>query len=475
MKRLLSYLLTVLICSACEHNIGVQQGPEGQIVFDSCFSTMKSSFTEDFQSIWETSDMIGIYGYKDGRKMGVNALYQTDVNKQDPVYARFLPVDNTLQWVGGGTYKFYAYSPYNTNASDITKIPFEIPAFQVQKTSADPSGFADYDIKISKVSTERSGTSFGGTIVPTFTFSHLFTIVQLDLKAAGDMIGRKVVKASLTSDSAPLAGEGTFNLYDDKLPVSIKDRSSSTVILEMENYPELSESATSLYYIVLPSGNKVDLSINLILDNAQVVTLDYDDVRLEKNSHITLNALISSEFHPNPVVELPVTVSFESNGRGMSEGAVLGNTVAFFNGMSILREDAPIRYIANDQQPSFASSNWSLNQSYVVSIPFAQEFSGTLEMDFTFVSRGLALWVAEWSSDKIAWNRSSSFSFYNSTELYPCKATFNIPQTETIPSGGNLYLRLRPADMTPCTEGSVPYVNKDTDPRLVYSMTITGR
>ena len=219
----------------------------------------------------------------------------------------------------------------------------------------------------------------------------------------------------------------------------------------------------------------MDLSVNLILDNAQVVTLDYDDVRLEKNSHITLNALISSEFHPNPVVELPVTVSFESNGRGMSEGAVLGNTVAFFNGMSILREDAPIRYIANDQQPSFASSNWSLNQSYVVSIPFAQEFSGTLEMDFTFVSRGLALWVAEWSSDKIAWNRSSSFSFYNSTELYPCKATFNIPQTETIPSGGNLYLRLRPADMTPCTEGSVPYVNEDTDPRLVYSMTITGR
>lgn len=86
--------------------------------------------------------------------------------------------------------------------------------------------------------------------------------------------------------------------------------------------------------------------------------------------------------------------------------------------------------------------------------------------------RGLANWQVDWSSDSESWYRTSTFTLDNSSLAKECPVILDIPQNLAIPQGGNLYIRIKPKDLTPCQEGDVPYFDETSDPRIIGDISI---
>lgn len=473
MKRIFLIMIPVLLETACDKTVCPVSNDAEQVVFTCSLSQMKSSFREDFSQQWHPDDLVGIYGTVGGNGLVKNLPYLVNVCDEDPSKADFSPVSESLLWAGKGKYVFYAYSPYVMENVDFKAIPFTLPALQKLNSANDPSGLEEYDIIVAEAEIDKKDLTIGEKAEVSFSFRHVFSIVQLNVSADASMRGKSIHRVLLHSETHPLAG------LVGKIDLSVRDRfiksnaGSSCVVLDVAQPLVLSGNTDALYFMCLPTGeNGCDLHVTVILEDGQIRTFDYKDVVLASNSRVVLNARLISGGIISDGVSFPVNMSMTSKSTQPIYAVVLGNTMYFANGARLERNDAPLKFMGRTYDSQVSSASWTESSAYVVTLPLAEMLHGQCQMDFTFMSRGLANWQVDWSSDSESWYRTSTFTLDNSSLAKECPVILDIPQNLAIPQGGNLYIRIKPKDLTPCQEGDVPYFDETSDPRIIGDISI---
>lgn len=453
MKRLLP-IIALLLLSAC----GREGTPYGErISFSSSVLQFRSGFDDAFSPVWNDGDLVGIFAEKNGGSFGNNVFYCAEPDASNPSKARFGAVDAALNWEGEGSYRFYAYSPATMADCSPHALPFSIPAVQ----DGTLAGLADYNLIAASASAKPSEDV-------AFAFRHLFCLVQLDLRGSAALQGRMVSAATLSSDTLPLAGvSGLIDLTADPAEILPDGAASSTINISKPLSPG------KLFFVCLPSpGRKGKLRAGICLDDGSSFNYEFTDVELKPNTRLQLNATLDPS-GPVAGMVFPACLSFASRQNDMAAGSVSGNTVRFTNGAVLERTDAPLYYNGNSDNPYVSSRNWAGESAYQISLPLAEPFSGEFRLDFILMSRGLASWRADWSSDGVMWHGAAMFDLVNSSTASVCSANFTVPGWEQIPAGGRLLLRIMPSDLSPCSSGARPWFDDGSDPRLLGSIVIT--
>ena len=439
------------------------------ISFSSSITSLKSSFNEDFAPIWQKEDMVGIFAQVAGSSIGENVPYYAKVKDSDSRFASFIPSGEELKWKGKGTYEFYAYSPYMMKDCTPDKVPFSLPAVQ----RGDLEGLSTYSLVAARKTVKTDDTS--QRVDVDFTFSHLFCFIHFKLTPGEDLRGRKLVKAYLSSNSLALAGmKGTVDLTSDPVRVDKTDSGLGTIIIEPADQTLIYQNPVELYLVCFPSGNG-DLKLTLTFDDGSAQSFDYENVTLQPNAALNLSVRSGSSVENVASTEFPSCMSFASQAARPLYAAVSENLIHFADGATLQRENGEhLDFTASSTNPSVSSRNWTEDSYYLITLPLKEAYNGLLRMDFKLMSRGFANWRADWSADGLLWHFGQEMKLDISTQAQLCTQYFEIPQNETIPAGGDLYIRIKPVDMQPCQFGGLPYVDENTDPRLCHAIVLTS-
>lgn len=469
MKRIILIMIPILLGVACQKSVSLVSDDVGQIVFSSNLSEVKSIIKDDFSQEWCRDDIVGICGTANGTVIGKNLPYMVNVDEKDFSKASFTPVSESMLWRGKGNYVFYAYSPFIMEDFNHKSLPLSLPELQHYESADDPSGIEEYDVIVAETSIKKEDLTIGEEVEVNFTFRHLYSIVQFDISAVQSLQGKEIHKVMMFSDTHVLAGvKGRADLTEkDKFIRS--NAGSRCVSLDFTQKPVLTEDDRSLYFVCLPTDERgCDLHVCVILEDGRMKVFDYKDIVLKSNTRTILKAHFAREGFESSGVSFPLTMSLACRSAQLISAAVLGNTVYFADGTRIERtDDAQINLVGRSYDPFISSTNWTEESSYVITIPLAETFYGKLQVDFKFMTRGLANWKVDWSSDAVSWYMGDGFTSEDSTRSKSYSITFDIDQSLAIPDGGNLYIRIKPADLTPCDEGDVPFFNEMSDPRII--------
>ena len=476
MRKAFAIIAAVLLLPACEGMHDGSGGVRGPVRFGSSFASLKSSVSDDLSQHWLQDDMVGIFGSVDGFSIGDNLPYEVDPETPGSGIARFLAVNDAIVWSGEANYAFQAYSPYNINDFGPTAVPFEIPSLLKYASAEDLSSFAAVDLVSAQATMSKDNASIGEKTDVHFSFRHAFSIVRARVSADASLSGRKIVKAVLSSEVLPLAGvKGTADITSVPAVLSLKGNAGKALTIEFQDAPSLSAAGCGLWFLCLPSGDETgDLHLSVILDDGTVCPFHYSGITLKANSVLNLNAAVGADSGYGSGTTLPVRLSLACKSTELVNAGIVGNSVCFANGARITRDDGQaVTLIGNSDNPAISSAAWSMDAAWHIRVPVSEEVYGTVRMDFKYMSRGIAGWKTEWSSDGQNWVEGNSFTLNNSSQMVSCTSYFDIPRISTVPAGGTLHVRIRPASMTPCTGGSVPYVDERSDPRLLHSVVFT--
>jgi len=164
----------------------------------------------------------------------------------------------TMYWGADENHDFYAYYPRNPGFSgERTEVPISLASSQTQSAAGNTDHIGALDYMVAK----SLDVAYQGAV--NFTFNHVFVMIEFQIKGSGNL-----TQVSL-SGADPLACAGTINLAQSVpaagSPYSITTSSTSNyVTVTLGTAATLSsETATSVYMMILPGAQSENLQIGL--------------------------------------------------------------------------------------------------------------------------------------------------------------------------------------------------------------------
>jgi hypothetical protein len=197
-KLLLPAMVTamMLIASCSQHDIE-ENHPDissngGDIRFEINIAAQTRVATDlKFKSTWNYGDAIGVFAVR--RPSGTAATLTTSENFIQNVKLSYNSVKDTwtaseeLWWPGNSDkLDFYAYYPYNAQATDPTHIAFNVMNDQSDRTNGIPN-YNRLDLLSAKADNNGNGYGKGETV--SLVFSHALAMIQVSIPAIGKGIG----------------------------------------------------------------------------------------------------------------------------------------------------------------------------------------------------------------------------------------------------------------------------------------------
>lgn len=155
----------------------VQTAPHTRVATDTLFS-----------STWEEGDQIGVYAVEHGEQLAASGNYIHNV-KLTYSSGSWMAAE-TMAWPADGTkLDFYAYYPYDAEATDPTAITFNVASDQNASTGGKPN-YNRSNLLMAKADNAGRGYALGNTV--TLGFKHALAMVQI--KTGANMGHIKVVR-----------------------------------------------------------------------------------------------------------------------------------------------------------------------------------------------------------------------------------------------------------------------------------------
>ncbi len=167
----------------------------------------------------------------------------------------------SMYWGSETDHTFYAYYPNNSGyAGDQTAVPISLPSAQTQSTAGSTAHIGALDYMVATPLT----VAYNGAV--NLSFKHVFTMIEFQITGSGSLS-----EVHLIGTNA-LACEGSINLTqsapDAESSYDITTTSTSDYVSVSLGSPvELSETAVSIYMMVLPGAQNSPLTISLKIDN----------------------------------------------------------------------------------------------------------------------------------------------------------------------------------------------------------------
>jgi hypothetical protein len=271
MKRFIFIAAALSVVAACSETEEAEQPASSentiQIVGKIGDPSTKTVYDESSDGTmgvtWSAGDEIGVYCIVGGKYTATNLEYQADESSSTTTFSA---VGNSLTWSDEtSAHYFFAYYPYDATAG--ASKSWSIPSVQTQSEADNNDHLAENDL--------LACGAFSATYTEdplAFSFSHLFSFLEVKLigAAGGEVI--KSVTATIEDDYT-LAPSGTMTPYYGKLNETVTE-SSNRVKVVLTDSAELSDTASSSFYMVIypgHGGEALTISANV---NGQDVALD---------------------------------------------------------------------------------------------------------------------------------------------------------------------------------------------------------
>ena len=212
---------------------------------------------------WEThwvagTDKIGIFSpeartTEGGDSQVKNAEFTAQTSAKSSNFT------GTMYWGADENHNFYAYYPRNPGFSgELTEVPISLASAQSQSVAGNTDHIGALDYMVAK----SLDVAYQGAV--NFTFNHVFAMIEFQIKGSGNL-----TQVSLNG-ADPLACAGTIDLTqtpgDGAYTVTTSSTSKYVTVTLGTAAPLSSETATSVYMMILPGAQSENLQIGVKID-----------------------------------------------------------------------------------------------------------------------------------------------------------------------------------------------------------------
>ena len=253
-------LMVITSCTLLQENPGTDPNSSQAIsvVADTQEPGTKTTLNNGIKTHWVAgADKIGIFSPQ-ARTTGGGETPIKNAEFTAQTSAKSSNFTGTMFWGADGNHDFYAYYPRNPGFSgERTEVPISLASSQTQSAAGNTDHIGALDYMVAK----SLDVAYQGAV--NFTFNHVFVMIEFQIKGSGNL-----TQVSL-SGADPLACAGTINLAQSVpaagSPYSITTSSTSNyVTVTLGTAATLSsETATSVYMMILPGAQSENLQIGL--------------------------------------------------------------------------------------------------------------------------------------------------------------------------------------------------------------------
>ncbi len=253
-------LMVITSCTLLQENPGTDPNSSQAIsvVADTQEPGTKTTLNNGIETHWVAgADKIGIFSPQ-ARTTGGGETPIKNAEFTAQTSAKSSNFTGTMFWGADGNHDFYAYYPRNPGFSgERTEVPISLASAQSQSAAGNTDHIGALDYMVAK----SLDVAYQGAV--NFTFNHVFVMIEFQIKGSGNL-----TQVSL-SGADPLACAGTINLAQSVpaagSPYSITTSSTSNyVTVTLGTAATLSsETATSVYMMILPGAQSENLQIGL--------------------------------------------------------------------------------------------------------------------------------------------------------------------------------------------------------------------
>mgnify|MGYP000859807266 FL=1 len=226
----------------------------------------RTTLSEGIHTNWVSGDYIGLFSDQ------VNSGYDNSPYRAQNS-ASTSEFTGEMEWGSASTsHTFYAYYPYDGDASTATAVPFYLSSVQFQSGANSTSHITgENDFLIAEPVTVLSPPE-AGAISPAvgLTFNHLFSLIEIQVIGTGSLSRVELL------GTAPLTcGSGTVDITQNpetgNYSVNIPDGQGNTyAAVQLNSSVYLSDVPASIYMLVLP-GTHGTISIHFNIDGRELV------------------------------------------------------------------------------------------------------------------------------------------------------------------------------------------------------------
>ena len=270
MRNLIKTLTAVLLITAI-NACTLQEIPEsgnpgaititGQTVLEQAMSNLPGSKTilSGVETHWVAgADKIGIFSPQ-ARTTGGGETPIKNAEFTAQTSAKSSNFTGTMFWGADGNHDFYAYYPRNPEfTGERTVVPVSLASAQSQSEGGNSAHIGALDYMVATPLT----VARGGAV--NLTFNHVFAMIEFQIKGSGNL-----TQVSLNG-ADPLACAGTIDLTqtpgDGAYTVTTSSTSKYVTVTLGTAAPLSSETATSVYMMILPGAQSENLQIGLKID-----------------------------------------------------------------------------------------------------------------------------------------------------------------------------------------------------------------
>lgn len=264
---------------------------------------------------WTPGDRIGVYVKSGDAFTTVNAPL-TFEGAQAAAKGTFAG-DITLA-EGASGYTLYAYYPYSEEASDdASQLAFTLAARQTQAAAGDSSHLGATDFLVAGAAASPTGD------FAALTFRHAFAVVEVDLTASGEMVGKRLSEVALyCTDAATVDASGNLGEMSNmagafSFDLTAADNSAAAYAggsaqigyctLGFTEPPVLGTDAVKVWLTVNPAdysrgGGKVYVAVRT--DDGYTATYSRPGLVIAAAQMKVITQEIASGRAPQPVVDL---------------------------------------------------------------------------------------------------------------------------------------------------------------------------
>ncbi len=265
MKHIYRILFICILIAGCSKEEASPVDMGEAVAFSSKFSTVsKVSYSDAGDAVrlsWMKGDEIGVYSACADVSYAANIMYIADESAHVSSFTFSSPV-RRIKWKSAtDAHDFYACYPYKEDAGDdFTSVNVSVPVVQVQSGADNTTHISAADFMwAARKDVVRSDEPV------TFAFSHLFSVIDLELFTDDKVLIEKVVVRVKDNNNAVLGFTGgRFNLAEGSLDLSGAETSSS-VTVEC-NFTSSPGSSKHVYALINPGhGNEV-IEISIVVN-----------------------------------------------------------------------------------------------------------------------------------------------------------------------------------------------------------------
>ena len=253
MKRLNLLLLPVLLLAVAgcsKEDFGEDSGKpttDGDFLFEIGFAPVTRASTDAaFSSKWEVDDAIGLFAVDAGSTLASagNPLHNVKLAYQNGTWV--LNGGTETAWPTDGSLDFYAYYPYDANATDPTAIAFAVHGDQNKVTDSKP----DYN-RSDLLTAKAIGVGKGQAV--TLSFSHALSMIQVFVPGNTGWGASKDLKVYVKGVKTKVV----LNLGSETSPVSLAKDDNEPMDVRMYCLPDLAvrddEQTGYIYRALVPA------------------------------------------------------------------------------------------------------------------------------------------------------------------------------------------------------------------------------